>query len=144
MLALAFGFTVALSYLVVALILGRPLTARLLTGVGYVGAAGTVSAILALFARALLRQRPWTTRIAAILFLLLAGTGALTAFFAGADMAIRAHHPWDEPVQVIAMVLAITGTASLYYVLAIPALLLIPIGLPTIVLFAFLIAGRPR
>ena len=48
------------------------------------------------------------------------------------------------PIRISLIILAISGAGALYNVLAVAAPLITPLGLPLIVLFAWVIARNPR
>ena len=134
----------ALSLLAGWLFVGRAVTASSLTALAYLAAAGTMAAALALAANWLLKRRPWTARLAAALFLLIAGTVGLASFLIGIETAMDTHDLGDVPLRTVLVILALTSAATLYNFLAVAGFLMLPLGAPIMVLFALAIAGMPR
>jgi len=58
---------------------------------------------------------------------------------------VLSHHRLSEiPIRISLIILAVSGAGALYNVLAIAAPVIMPLGLPLIALFAWLIAKSPR
>ena len=58
---------------------------------------------------------------------------------------VLTHHRLSEiPLRIALIILAVSSASALYNVLAIAAPLIMPLGLPLIALFAWLIARSPR
>ena len=133
----------AASYLAGWLALGRALTERSATAAGWIGLAAAISCAAACFACRALRRAPWTARFAAAFVLLVCGTAAWSAVFFAVTTAF-AHHPLGElPLRIVLLILAILGAGSLYGFLSIAAWLMLPLGLPFILVAAAL-AARAR
>lgn len=144
LLAPIFGVAMALCFATGWLLLERAFTSRTLFACLYVAAAAALSAGLALAAARILARRPWSARFAASLALLIAGTGGLTSLFMAIEPAWTSHPLAELPPQTVLLILATIGAASLYSFLAIAGLLMLPLGLPVMALFAALIARGTR
>lgn len=134
----------AMSFIAGWLALDRAFTGRVLTAAIYIGVAGMLSAAAALATGFILRRKPWSARFAAALLLLTAGTGGLAALQAGVRTAWIQHALPELPIEIALLILAINIAAALYGFLAIAAPLILPLGLPLIVMSAFLIARASR
>ncbi len=108
------------------------------------GLAAALSAGVTIFANRLLARRPWSARFAAALFLLLLGTAGLSTFFMTLEDTLTSHQRYRFTILFKLWIFAVSGVGELYNVLAIAARLLLPLGLPLTVLFAILIARKPR
>lgn len=126
------------------LFLGRAFTGRTLTACFYVAVASTLAAAAALVAARILARRHWSARFAAAVILLVVGVGGLTPIFMAMQMAWAFHDLSELPLHIFVLVLALMGAAALYNFLAIAGLLILPLGLPAIALFAVLIARTTR
>ena len=106
--------------------------------------AGTIAAAAALVAGWLFARRPWSARFAAVTLCLSVGTTGLAALFLMLQLVLPHHRLSEIPIGISIIILAISGAGEAYNVFSIAAPLILPVGLPAIVLFALLIAGRPR
>jgi hypothetical protein len=135
---------VALSFLLGSLFLGRAPTPRLALATTDFAVAGTFAAAVALVAARLLSARPWSARISAVALCLMIGTVGLAVLLLMLELVLP-HHRLDEiPFRIVLIILAISGAGETYTLLTIASRLILPIGLPATILFALLIAGRPR
>ena len=134
----------ALSFAAGWLVLARTVTAHTATALLAIGVAGALAAGAALVAARMLRRRPWSARFAAAFLVLTVGTCGLASFFIAARIAWLSHPLPDLPLHIVLVILAITGIGALYGFLAIAGFLILPLGLPLIVLFATILARTPR
>jgi hypothetical protein len=143
-LAPAYGAAIALAFALSWGVLQRGLDGRTLLATAYFGLAGTLAALAALVAGFLLRTRAASARFAAALVLLLLGTAGFAGVFLTLQLVLTFHRLNEVPLKIALLILGISGAGALYNVLAIAAPLILPLGLPAVVLFAILIARRPR
>ncbi len=143
-LAPLFGIAIASSYAIAWFALDRAFTARTLLALGFIAAAGALSAAAVLVATHLLASRPWTARFAAALFCLTAGAVGLTSLFLAIEVAWASHPPAELPLHIVLLIVANIGLAALYNFLALAGFLFLPLGLAFIAAFAWAIAWPPR
>jgi hypothetical protein len=115
-----------------------------LTAASYFAIAGTVSAGVGLIAAHLLSKRRGNARIAAVLICLVAGTAGFATLFFTLDIVLTHHRLSEIPIRISLIILGISGAGTMYTMLAVAAPIIVPLGLPMIVLFALLIARTPR
>ena len=144
LLAPAFGAAIATSYALAWLFLERAFTPRVLTASLYFAIAGTLSAGAGLIAARLLAKRRGNARIAAVLICLVAGTAGFATLFFTLDIVLTHHRLSEIPIRISLIILGISGAGTMYNMLAVAAPIIVPLGLPMIVLFALLIARTPR
>jgi len=84
--------------------LDRAFTARTLLALGFIAAAGALSAAAALVATHLLASRPWTARFAAALFCLTAGAVGLTSLFLAIEVAWASHPLAELPLHIVLLI----------------------------------------
>ena len=142
--ALGFGLAMGLCFNAAWLLLDRALTGDTLIATLYLAAAGTISAGMALAVVAFLHRCPWTSRFAAAFVILVAGTGALTAFFIMTQTVTAAHDLTEMPLRVALVVMGLSTATALYNFLTMAGLAILPFALPLIVAFASLIASDAR
>jgi hypothetical protein len=142
--AFSFGFGggMAASYLAGWLALGRALSVQSVTAAAFIGLASVLSCGAAAIIAPRVGRRAWSARFAAALIVLICGTAAGSAVFLALATAL-AQHPLSElPLRIVLLVLAILSAASLYGFLSIAAWLILPLGLPLIVVAALVIARQ--
>jgi hypothetical protein len=144
LLPTACGLAMALSFGAGWVLLGRAFTGRTLAAAIHVGIAAAVAAALALLALHLLRPRRWPTRFAMGIALLSAGTCAVAALTMGVETAWTRHTLTELALADALRVVAINVAAALYTLLTVAAPLILPAGVPLVVLFAALVARTPR
>jgi hypothetical protein len=144
LLAPAFGLAMALCLVIVWLMFGRAWTPDSLVASLYLGAAGTISAGVALAAAALLLDRPMTARLSAAFVILVVGSVGLTSVFLMTKQVSAAHNITELPLGRAVLVVTISSAAALYNFLTVLGLVILPLGLPVIAVFALLIARKPR
>ena len=140
----AFGAAIALSYVLPWLALGRAFSPRVLTATLYFALAGALASAVALLAARLFARRPWSARIAAVVICLAGGTAGFVALFLTLQIVLSHHRLSEIPIRILLIILAISGASETYNVLSIAAPLILPLGVPAILLFALLISGKPR
>jgi hypothetical protein len=143
-LAPAYGALIALAFALPWVLLQRGFDGRALLATGYFGVAGTLAALAALVVAFLLNSRPASARFAAAFVVLLLGTAGFTSIFLMFQLVLTFHRLSEIPLKIAILILGISGAGALYNVLAIAAPLILPLGLPATILFAVLIARRPR
>jgi hypothetical protein len=126
------------------ILLDRAFTGRTLAAAVHIGIAAAIAAALALQAFYLLRPRRWPTRFAMGIVLLSAGTGAIASLTMGVATAWARHPLAELGLADAALISLINVAAALYMVLTVAAPVLLPAGLPLVVLFAALLARTPR
>jgi hypothetical protein len=135
---------IALTLLGANLLIGRHFTPRLLIATIDFAVAGALAAAAALAAAWLFSARPWSARASAVAICLTAGTAGFAVLFLMLELVLP-HHRLDEiPFRIALLILAISSAGETFNVLTIAARLILPVGLPAIVVFTLLIAGRPR
>jgi hypothetical protein len=144
LLAPAFGAAIAISYLLAWLFLERAFTQRVLTATFYFAVAGTLSAGAALAGVHLFSKRRLSARFAAALICLLAGTAGFAILFFTLDIVLSHHRLSELPIRISLIILGISGAGTAYSMLALAAPIILPLGIPLIAIFAFVIARRPR
>ena len=142
LLSLLFGLVIASSYGLAWLLLERAFTSRAWTAVAFVGGASAVSAMVASAVLPFLARRPWTARVAAAFIVLSVGTVGLTSLLLGISTASAFHPLRGLPVGSLLIVIALNARAALYNVLSLAGYLLLPLGLPATVAFAFFFTQR--
>jgi hypothetical protein len=144
LLPAACGLAMALSFGAGWVLLGRAFTGRTLAAAIHIGIAAAVAAALALLALHLLRPRRWAIRFALAIVLLWAGTCAVAALTMGVETAWTRHTLTELALADALRVVAINVAAALYTLLTVAAPLMLPAGVPLVVLFAALVARTPR
>jgi hypothetical protein len=123
--------------------LGRAVADRQAMAAVFVGIAGFISCIAAELAVRRLRRPGRAAQFAAAIVALTVGTISGASFLLGIERAWASHPLLELPPKIVFMILTIVGAGSLYTFMSIAAWLILPLGLPIIVLTAFLLA-RPR
>jgi hypothetical protein len=144
LLPAACGLAMASSFAAGVLLLDRAFTGRTLAAAVHIGIAAAIAAALALLAVHLLRPRRWPARFAISIVLLSAGTCALASLTMGVGTAWTRHTLTDLALADAARVVLINVAAALYTFLTVAAPLILPAGVPLVVLFAALVARTPR
>ena len=133
-----------LSFALSSILIGRAFSPRAIVATGFFALAGFLAGASALTASRLLAKKPLSARFAAALICLLAGTAALASVFFMLQLVLSHHRLSEIPIRISLIILAVSGAGALYNVLAIAAPVIMPLGLPLIALFAWLIAKSPR
>jgi hypothetical protein len=144
LLPAVFGLAMASSFGAGWLLFDRAFTGRSLAAAVHIGIAAAIAAALTLQAFYLLRPRRWPTRFAMGIVLLSAGTCAVASLTMGVWTAWARHPLTELPLADAALVVLINVAAALYTLLTVAAPVILPAGLPLIVLFAALLARMPR
>jgi hypothetical protein len=144
LLPAACGLAMALSFGAGWVLLDRSFTGRTLAAAVHIGIAAAIAAALALLASHLLRPRRWPARFAMGIVLLSAGTCAVAALTMGVETAWTRHTLTELAPVDAARVVAINVAAALYTLLTVAAPVILPAGVPLVVLFAALVARTPR
>ncbi len=143
-LANAYGLALAASFAAAWFALERPASARFLASALLLFVAASVAAVLTRIALAWLDRRPDTSRLAAALLGLFGGTSALASFLLFLVHVATTEIPWDISLGHFVFWTLIQGAGAIYVYLTIVGWLLLPAGVPATLLFAVLLARRPR
>jgi CBS domain containing-hemolysin-like protein len=139
-LPIAFGVAMAAALALPWMSLGRAATPRLAAAVLLFGICGAAAALATSALMRRMARSPFTARYAAALVALLLGTAGLMCSVMTVGAA--GEHLFEGlPPKTIGLIFAYTVAASLYNFLAVAGWLLLPLGLPVIVIFAGLLAA---
>lgn len=140
--AILFGYGLLLAGLYVLdwVSLERPLSRDAVFTAGLFAAAGTLAAGLARIAAAIQARRQWSARFAAALVLLAAAPPLVLSLVMGVQTLTRFHDISEIPPHIAALIIVILGGGSLYGLLSTALREMVPLALPAMLVFAWLIA----
>ncbi len=124
--------------------LERDVSTGTLTAMLFIAVAGGLSASAALVIVRRIASRPWSARLAAVLLLLILGTGGLASLAMAVQTAWVSHDLTAVPLHIAFLIVAFVGAGAAYGFLAIAALLMLPVGLPLLAAVSLAIARTPR
>ena len=140
----AYGTAIGAAYALSWSILERAWTLNSLKATAIMTAAGLLAGIAALWLMRALDGADKFTRFAAALLVLPAATTVFAAFGLFAERLIHAERvPFDTWLQPVLWIISLALSAAFLF-LAIAGLILLPLGVLLMVLFAVLFAARPE
>lgn len=142
--AIGFGAILALVHVASWAAMERAITFWVFVAALFIGIAAALSAFVADWIAERIRCRPFGSRFAAAIVVLVSGTVGLASLFMAIEAVLFGAVLHGVPLRYLPIATLFAYVSQVYTFLCIAGFLLMPLGFPLILAAATLIAGRAR